>query len=122
LTASFLSAAAPFAALPAVLVVVAPHVLETPTHLCPFCLIHSQGGYLGWPLFSAIFTGSVTGLGLGVVELHRSATGNPPPVSTMLRSLGRWSAVSWATALVCGVFPVIRYLYNSGGVSVFGEF
>jgi len=42
--------------------VVAPYALATPGHLCPFCLLHAQGGWLGWPLFGALFAGTVTGL------------------------------------------------------------
>jgi len=120
LVAGGLSALTPIGALPAVLGVVAPHVLETPAHLCPFCLFHAQGDYIGWPLFTAIFVGSVTGMGLAVVEVNRAAIGDPAPVVEMQKVLGRWSVVGWACALVCGVAPVVRYWLKSGGVSVFG--
>ena len=116
-----ISAVAPVAVLPAILGVVAPHVLGTPTHLCPFCLFHLQGGGLGWPLFSAIFLGSVTGMGLGVVELNRAALGDAAPILAMQRILGRWSAVAWLCALGGGVFPVARYVLQAGGAWVFGK-
>jgi hypothetical protein len=115
------SALASVAVLPAVLGVVAPHVLSTPTHFCPFCLFHVQGGGIGWPLFSAIFVGSVTGMGLGIVELNRASVGDVAPVREMQKSLGCWSAVSWLCALGCGVFPIARYWLQSGGASVFGR-
>jgi hypothetical protein len=109
------------AVLPAVLGVVAPHVLSTPTHFCPFCLFHIQGGGIGWPLFAAIFLGSVTGMGLGVVELNRGAVRDAVSVREMRRILGRWSAVAWLVALGCGVFPIARYWLQSGGATVFGK-
>lgn len=115
------SALAPAAMLPAVLGVVAPHALGTPTHLCPFCLLHVQGGGIGWPLFSAMFLGCVLGMGIGVVELNRVAAKDTVVVRTMQRSLGYWSAVSWLCALACGALPVVRFLLESGGVSVYGS-
>lgn len=115
------SALAPVAVLPSVLGVVAPHVLGTPSHLCPFCLFHAQGDGIGWPLFSALFLGSVTGMGLGVVELNRGATADAAPARAMQKILGRWSAVAWLCALGCGVVPVARYWLQSGGASVFGK-
>lgn len=119
--ASGLSAAGPVAVLPAILGVVAPHALGTPTHLCPFCLFHLQGGGLGWPLFGSLFLGSVTGMGLGVVELNRKAAGDPAAVASFMKVLGRWSAVGWLGLLLWGAFPVARYGLQSGGVSVFGK-
>ncbi len=115
------SALAPIAMLPAVLGVVAPHALGAPTHLCPFCLLHVQGGGIGWPLFSAMFLGCVFGMGLGVVEANRAAANDTAAVRAMQRTLGRWSAFSWLCALACGAFPVVRYLLESGGVSVYGN-
>jgi hypothetical protein len=115
------SALAPVMVLPAVLGVVVAHVLGTPTHFCPFCLFHVQGGGIGWPLFSAIFLGSVTGMGLGVVELNRNAVVDPAPIREMRRILGRWSAGAWLFAMSFGVFPIARYWLQFGGVTVFGR-
>jgi hypothetical protein len=114
------SAMGAVAVLPAILGVVAPHVLGTPWHLCPFCLFHVQGGGLGWPLFGALFLGSVTGIGLGLVESYRTNASDPTAVRDMQKSLGRWSALGWLFALGCGLYPVMRYWLQSGGVSVFG--
>jgi hypothetical protein len=116
-----LSALTPLAVLPAVLGVVAPYALATPGHLCPFCLFHAQGGYLGWPLFAAMFVGSVAGMGAGLVELNRRAVDDAAPARDLQQTLGGWSALCWAAALASGLFPVARYWFQSGGVSVFGE-
>lgn len=121
LTAGAISALAPVAALLAILWVVAPHVLGTPQHPCPFCLFHAQGDWIGWPLFSAIFVGSVTGMGIGVVELNRGVIADSTPARAMQRTLARWSVLAWTCALIVGVLPVAGYLLKSGGVSVFGE-
>jgi hypothetical protein len=80
-----------------------------------------QAGWIGWPLFSAVLTGSVMGMGLGVVDANRPLLTDAAPLRVMERWLGRWSAMAWACALLMGVFPVARYWLHSGGVSVFGE-
>lgn len=121
LAAGGVSALAAVAVLPAVLGVVAPHALGTPSHQCPFCLFHVQGGGLGWPLFGALFLGTVTGAGLGLVEFHSRAAGDEKAVRAMQRSLGRWAACAWLCVLGVGVFPVARYWLESGGVTVFGK-
>jgi len=115
------SALAPVLVLPAILGVVAPHALGTPTHFCPFCLFHRPGGGIGWPLFGGMLWGSVAGMGLGVVELNRAAAGDEEAVRAFEMTLGRWSVWGWLCALGSGVFPVARYWLFSGGVSVFGK-
>lgn len=106
--------------LPAILYYVAPHVYETPHHLCPFCLLRGDVGGIGWPLFGAIFLGTVLGVGLGVVEASRRASGEPEQASALERSLARWVAVAWITALVVAVYPVARFAIVSHGASLFG--
>jgi len=101
--------------------VVAPYALATPGHLCPFCLLHAQGGWLGWPLFGAPFAAAVTGLGVGVVELHRPTDQPAGPVRRFQQTLARWSALAWFGVLAFSACPVVRYLVHSGGVPVFGE-
>ena len=121
LFAAALSGLATLAAVPAVLGVVAPYALATPGHLCPFCLFQAQGGWLGWPLFGALLIAAITGLGLGVVEVHRGAAGSRELARRFQQELARCSLLAWLGTLACGGFPVARYLIRSGGVSVFGE-
>lgn len=40
-------------AIPTVVDVVAPHVYGTPAHRCPFCLLHPEAMYVGYPLLVA---------------------------------------------------------------------
>jgi hypothetical protein len=121
LAATSASAAATIAAVPAVMGVVAPYALATPGHLCPFCLLHAQGGWLGWPLFAALYVAAVTGLGLGIVEVNRPIGDGSVIAQRFQQTLAAWSGLAWAGVLVSGGFPVARYLIGSGGISVFGE-
>jgi hypothetical protein len=54
-------------ALAAVLSFIAPYVYELPTHHCPFCLLQREYGYVGYPLYAALLTAGVTGLGVGIL-------------------------------------------------------
>ena len=111
---------APFAALPAIFHVVAPHALGTPSHPCPFCILRAQAGGIGWPLYLAVFSGHVLGMGIGVVEAHRKAAADPVHVNGVQNSLGLGAAIGWGCALVFGTYPVAKYVWDSGGVFVYG--
>jgi len=44
---------------------------ELPTHHCPFCLLQSEYGYIGYLLYAALFGGGVAGIGTGVLMPFR---------------------------------------------------
>ncbi len=45
---------------------------ELPTHHCPFCLLQKEYGYIGYPLYLALFGGAVSGIGVGVLLPFRN--------------------------------------------------
>ena len=118
--AGALSLVAAAAAVPAVLWVVAPYAYESPHHLCPFCLLRADAGGLGWPLFASLFTGTLLGVALALIESQKRASGASAEAAAMQRGLARWAAAAWLLALVLAAAPVVRYLVLSGGVSLFG--
>lgn len=115
-----LSGFAAVAALPAILWIVAPHVYETPHHLCPFCLLHAEAGGIGWALFAALFLAAVTGVALGIVETQRAASGQNEVVGALQRRLGTWAAAGWMLTIVIAAAPIVRYALLTGGASLFG--
>lgn len=119
LASALLSLAAALAMVPAVLLYVAPHVYETPHHLCPFCLLHADVGGIGWPLFGALFAGTALGAGAGLVDLVGRRVDAPDAVADLLRSLGRWGALSWLAVGALAVAPIVRFAIISGGASLF---
>ncbi len=46
---------------------------ELPTHHCPFCILQSDYGYIGYPLYALLLGGTITGVGVGVLGTGRSA-------------------------------------------------
>ena len=108
------------AAIPAILLFVAPHAYETPSHLCPFCLLHGDVLGIGWPLFGALFAAAICGAGVGLVASQRRASGEPAALARMERRLAGSAALLWALALALGIAPVVRYAWLTGGASLFG--
>ncbi len=119
LASALLSLAAALAMIPAVLLYVAPHVYETPHHLCPFCLLHADVGGIGWPLFGALFGGTALGAGTGLVALVGRHVDAPEAVADLERTLGRWGALSWLTVSVLALAPIVRFSIIGRGASLF---
>lgn len=63
-----LSAVTTVVSLAAVISFISPYYYELPTHHCPFCLLQSDYGYIGYPLYLSLFTAGITGVGAGVLE------------------------------------------------------
>jgi hypothetical protein len=120
-TVGALSLVAAAAAMPAVLWVVAPYTYESPHHLCPFCLLRAEAAGLGWPLFAALFAGTVLGSALALVESQKRAAGAAVEGAAMQRGLAGWAAGAWLLAVALAATPVVRYLLRSGGASLFGD-
>jgi hypothetical protein len=44
---------------------------ELPTHHCPFCILQKEYGYIGYPLYAALFGSAVSGMGVGALMPFR---------------------------------------------------
>lgn len=57
------------------------YIYELPTHHCPFCLLHREYGFVGYPLYGALLGGVMAGLGVGVLApfRNRSSLGHALP-------------------------------------------
>lgn len=47
------------------------YIYELPTHHCPFCLLHSEYGGIGYPIYVFLLSGTVCGLGVGSLAPFR---------------------------------------------------
>jgi hypothetical protein len=62
----------------AVLSFISVYYYELPTHHCPFCLLQVDYNYIGYPLYAALFTTTIAGSAVGVIDrfkARRSLTG-----------------------------------------------
>jgi hypothetical protein len=103
----------------AVVLEVAPHVYEVPTHLCPFCLLKRDAYFLGYPLFGAIFLAVVWGAGTSLAAPLSRGANTRLAFAGFARSRMTRQAAAWAIALVLGSVPVVLYAVASQGASLF---
>ena len=47
---------------------ISPYFYELPTHHCPFCILHGEYNFIGYPIYLALLIGGVTGLGIGAIS------------------------------------------------------
>jgi hypothetical protein len=61
---------------------VSVYIYELPAHHCPFCILQKEYGFIGYPLYIALFAGGIFGAGVGILMPFRNvrslATVIPP--------------------------------------------
>lgn len=70
---------------------------ELPTHHCPFCILQGSYGYVGYPLYLALFGGVATGVGVGVVDFLKKINSLTDIVPVVQRRLALTSVLCYAT-------------------------
>jgi hypothetical protein len=103
------------AALGASVLEVAPHAFETPHHVCPFCLLKSDVLALGYPLYGALFLGSIWALGAATSALLARGSAAQAALGSFAQRRLRLGAIAWAAALAIGVLPVAGVALGGGG-------
>lgn len=81
---------------------ISPYIYELPTHHCPFCMIQADYGYIGYPIYAALFLGSILGMGAGMTGALRglrSMEGGPDAARKHL-TLAALGAFTVFTAIV----------------------
>jgi len=68
---SSLSAITFIVSLASILSFISVYFYELPTHHCPFCILQKEYGYIGYPLYMALFGGTISGMGVGVLMPFR---------------------------------------------------
>lgn len=91
----------------AVIAVVSVHYYELPTHHCPFCLLQGEYHYIGYPLYLALFTGGITGAGVGVIDRFRDVPSLEAVVPRLQKSLCLWSMAGYAVFTAIAAYPMI---------------
>ncbi|HVP80472.1 MAG TPA: hypothetical protein VMV04_21520 [Thermodesulfobacteriota bacterium] len=69
---SSLSAITLLVSLVSILSFISLYFYELPTHHCPFCILQKEYGYIGYPLYVALFGGTISGMGVGVLMPFRN--------------------------------------------------
>lgn len=75
---------------------VSPRVYELPSHRCPFCLLQAEYRWVGYPLYGALFAGTVAGVGAGMLALARGHESLAVALPGLQRRLARVAAALFA--------------------------
>jgi hypothetical protein len=101
-----LSAAALLVSLTSVLSFIGPYVYELPTHHCPFCLLQKEYTYVGYPIYFALLSGTVTGMGTGLLALFRKRASLAGVVPGLQKKLAIISVVSFALFTLIVIYRI----------------
>ncbi|GAM10075.1 hypothetical protein OR1_02362 [Geobacter sp. OR-1] len=94
-----------FIAMAALVSFISIYVYELPTHHCPFCILHREYGYVGYPLYAALLGAGIAGMGAGALMPARQQASMANVVPGIQRKL---VATSVALYLLFGL--VTAYL------------
>lgn len=77
------------------------YIYELPSHHCPFCLLHREYGFVGYPLYGALLGGAISGLGLGALSLF----GRRKSLAFVLSRMQ--ARLAWSVLICAGIFTLI---------------
>jgi hypothetical protein len=83
------------------------YIYELPTHHCPFCILHQEYGYVGYPLYVAILVGALSGTGTGVINPFRAIPSLRSVIPSLQKRLALISIISTAGFLVIASYAIV---------------
>ncbi len=69
---------------------------ELPTHHCPFCILHQEYGYVGYPIYLTLLMGAISGLGVGSIAPFRKIMSLNQIIPKIQRRLALISVLSYS--------------------------
>lgn len=81
---------------------------EQPFHHCPFCLLKSDYGYIGYALYIPLFGATASGLSAGAIQRFAHVPTLRDIVPAFCARLARWSAMGFATVAIVATFIILR--------------
>jgi len=70
------------------------YIYELPTHHCPFCLLHQEYGYIGYPMYGALLVGVVSGMGTVAIHPFRAVASLSAVIPPMQKRLALVSVIA----------------------------
>ena len=68
---------------------------EMPSHHCPFCILQKEYNFVGYPLYILILSGTVTGLGVGLLQRFGKHESLEEIIPAIQRKLAAVSVISF---------------------------
>lgn len=92
------------------------YIYAMPHHNCPFDILHAEYGYIGIPIYVALFGGAFLGMSNSVAALVRKKPGLDAPVIRYQLMAIKFSLLLLVLLTGLLTFPVIRYFLAGGEV------
>jgi len=86
------------------------YIYELPTHHCPFCLLHQEYGYIGYPMYGAMLVSAVSGMGAGIIHPFRAVASLRQVVPRIQK---RFALVSVIATLIFALITGYGILFSS---------
>ncbi|MBT0666105.1 hypothetical protein KI809_17470 [Geobacter pelophilus] len=79
------------------------YTYELPTHHCPFCMLHKEYGYIGYPIYAVLLLGAISGAGVGALMPGRKQPSLAQIVPGIQRTLAGVSVLAYLVfAIIAG--------------------
>lgn len=83
------------------------YIYEMPSHHCPFCVLQKEYGFIGFPLYALLLSGTVSGLGVGLLQRFRSKQSLVTILPSVQRQLVAFSLISFLFFAVIVTWKVL---------------
>ena len=93
---------------------VSPYVYAMPHHRCPFCLLHTEYNFVGYPLFLSLYLASFSGMGVALLAAFRKQSDLEGVIFVQQKSLRM--VLSWSLLLfmILSLYFPLKYLVLGG--------
>lgn len=112
---SVIAAALGLVTVTAVVTWIAPGYYELPSHHCPFCVLSSDYGYVGYGLYLSLAFAVIAGLGSGLVRGFRCFDRHDSIPAREERRLCSISMISFAVVAAIAWWPLLASPFRMGG-------
>jgi len=93
---------------------VSPYVYAMPHHRCPFCLLHVEYNFVGYPLFLSLYLASFSGMGIGLLMFFSSYSELATALSRFHKNLRVQFIVFLLFFVVLSLYFPLKYLVLGG--------
>lgn len=80
---------------------------ELPTHHCPFCILQKEYGYIGYGLYLLLLTGSLSGMGVGLLLSFGRIPSLREVLPTILKHLALTSIFCYSLFTAISTYQII---------------
>ncbi len=95
--------------------VISLYIYQLPTHHCPFCILQSEYGHIGYPLYITLLGGVVTGLGTGVLMPFRTVESLSGTLPGFQRKLALASILFYLLFTLIATWPMVFSSFRLDG-------